>query len=376
MIKSFKVIGLWGRQDYEFSESEIQQGTNNLSIITGRNGTGKTTILKLMWYMLSGHIRQAFAEIVFKEAESISTTGEVKLVRRFSKNSDRNPRDKTKIPTGVIVLDVEIKGKNGEYVFSLKAIPYNELYYFLNEEAPSSSIISLFFPTFRRVEGGFSFGESNDFLKNESIKIIEGFRDFSKRMSHRNHKMIAFADFDDVRLIVNEISSDIATKLRPFEDSFTKFLSELSKGRGVDTTQITKELSALENKREEYRRSLTILSKYIDDFFFEKSVKITEEFKLGTHPNSVDIEYLSAGEKNFLSFFVYAMGTPNGVIFIDEPELTLHMDWQRVLLPIMLELAPHTQFFVATHAATIYSNYPDEDIWLDNQIKEENVVEA
>jgi energy-coupling factor transporter ATP-binding protein EcfA2 len=376
MIKSFKVIGLWGHQDYEFSESLIQQGTNNLNIVTGRNGTGKTTILKLMWYMLSGHIRQAFAEIDFKEAELISTTGEVKLVRRDSRNSDRNPRDKSKIPSGVTVLDVEIKGKNGEYVFSLKAIPFNELYYFLNEEAPSSSTISLFFPTFRRVEGGFTFGESNDFLKNESTKIVEGFRDFSKRMSHRNHKMIAFADFDDVRLIVNEISSDIATKLRPFEDSFTKYLSELSNGRGIDTTQITKKLKDLENKREQERRPLTILSKYIDDFFFEKSVKITEEFKLGTHPNSVDIEYLSAGEKNFLSFLVYAMGTPNRVMFIDEPELTLHMDWQRVLLPIMLELAPHTQFFIATHAATIYSNYPNRDIWLDSQIKEENVVEA
>ena len=69
---------------------------------------------------------------------------------------------------------------------------------------------------------------------------------------------------------------------------------------------------------------------------------------------------------------VYSIVTPNGVMFIDEPELTLHMDWQRVLLPIMLEIAPKTQFFVATHAATIYSNYPNRDIWLDTQIKQES----
>lgn len=373
MVKSFKVIGLWGHQDYELSDSLIQQDSNNLNIITGSNGTGKTTILKLMWYMLSGHIRQAFAEINFKEAELISTTGEVKLIKRESRRPDKNPRDKSPIPIGTTVVDVEIKGKHGDYVFSLKAIPFNELYYFLNEEAPSSSTTSLFFPTFRRLEGGFSFGESNDSFKNESLKIIEGFRDFSKRMTHKNHRMIAFAEFDDVRSLVNEISSDIATKLRPSEDNFTKFLSDLSNGngKGINTSQITTKLKELEDKREQLRRPLTILSKYIDDFFFEKSVRITEEFKLGTHLNAVDIEYLSAGEKNFLSFLVYSIVTPNGVMFIDEPELTLHMDWQRVLLPIMLEIAPKTQFFVATHAATIYSNYPNRDIWLNTQIKQE-----
>ena len=367
MIKSFKVIGLWGHQDYTFSDNLIQP---DLTIITGSNGTGKTTILKLMWYMLSGHIRQAFAEINFEEAQLISATGEVRLVKRSSRRTDKNPRDKSPIPLNTVVVDVEIKGKYEDYVFSLKAIPFSELYYFLNEEAPSSSTISLFFPTFRRIEGGFSFGESNDSFKNESIKIIEGFRDFSKRMSHKNHRMIAFAEFDDVRSLINEISSDIATKLRPFEDNFTKFLSSFTNGNGknIDTKQINVKLKELERKREELRHPLTILSKYIDEFFFEKSVRITEELKLGTHPTAVNIEFLSAGEKNFLSFLVYSMNIPDGVMFIDEPELTLHMDWQRVLLPILLEIAPKTQFFVATHAATIYSNYPNRDIWLDNQI--------
>ena len=49
-------------------------------------------------------------------------------------------------------------------------------------------------------------------------------------------------------------------------------------------------------------------------------------------------------------------------------------DWQRVLLPILLEIAPKTQFIVATHAATIYSSYPNHDIWLDKIIQEEATV--
>ena len=372
MIKSFKVAGLWGHKDYDLSESLIEQDSNNLTIITGSNGTGKTTVLKLMWYMLSGHIRQAFAEIDFKEAELVSSTGTVKLTKRPSRRGDHRPRTRDPLALQTIVVDVDIKGADGRNVFTLFAIPFNELYYFLNEEAPASSIRSLFFPTFRRLEGGFSFGE-----KNESLKIIEGFREFSNRMTHGNHRMIAFAEFDDVRLLVNEVSSDIATRLRSYEDSFTTFLTSISNGNGrvnIDTREINKRLTELESKRVEFRRPLTLLSSKIDEFFFEKSVRVTEEFKLGTHSNAVPIENLSAGEKNFLSFLVYAIGTPNGIMFIDEPELTLHMDWQRVLFPILLEIAPNTQFIVATHAATIYSNYPDRDIWLDDQIQQTNVT--
>ncbi|MDC4606714.1 AAA family ATPase, partial [Acinetobacter baumannii] len=48
-IKSFTVEGLHGNHDpisLEFHD--------DLNILSGRNGAGKTTILKLMWYLISG----------------------------------------------------------------------------------------------------------------------------------------------------------------------------------------------------------------------------------------------------------------------------------------------------------------------------------
>jgi len=69
MIKSFKVIGLWGRQDYVFEALH-----EDLNIFTGSNGAGKTTLLKLMWYMISGHIQQALAEVEFREAEIVTNS--------------------------------------------------------------------------------------------------------------------------------------------------------------------------------------------------------------------------------------------------------------------------------------------------------------
>lgn len=48
----------------------------------------------------------------------------------------------------------------------------------------------------------------------------------------------------------------------------------------------------------------------------------------------------------------------------DEPELSLHIDWQRRLFPTLLEQATSNQFFVATHSPFIYSKYPDKEFLL------------
>ena len=62
-----------------------------------------------------------------------------------------------------------------------------------------------------------------------------------------------------------------------------------------------------------------------------------------------------------LSFLCYNTFSENAAIFIDEPELSLHVDWQRLLLPTLLEQGIENQFFIATHSPFIYSKYPDKE---------------
>ena len=56
------------------------------------------------------------------------------------------------------------------------------------------------------------------------------------------------------------------------------------------------------------------------------------------------------------------MSIPKGIMFIDEPELTLHLDWQRVLFPTLLKQKKQNQFIIATHSPFIYSKYPEKEI--------------
>ena len=62
-IKSFTVDGLLGSHDaicLDFNE--------DLNIFTGRNGSGKTTILKLMWYLIVVTSIKQLLKLIFKSA--------------------------------------------------------------------------------------------------------------------------------------------------------------------------------------------------------------------------------------------------------------------------------------------------------------------
>lgn len=76
------------------------------------------------------------------------------------------------------------------------------------------------------------------------------------------------------------------------------------------------------------------------------------------------MDKLSAGEKQMLSFLCYNTFSKNKIIFIDEPELSLHPDWQRLLIPTLLKQGGNNQFFIATHSPFIYAKYPDKELVL------------
>jgi predicted ATP-dependent endonuclease of OLD family len=84
----------------------------------------------------------------------------------------------------------------------------------------------------------------------------------------------------------------------------------------------------------------------------------------GDAATAVNSESLSAGEKHMLSFVCYNAFYRDSIIFIDEPELSLHADWQRQLFSILGRQQSSNQFIVATHSPFIYSKYPDKELEL------------
>lgn len=100
-------------------------------------------------------------------------------------------------------------------------------------------------------------------------------------------------------------------------------------------------------------------NKYLSDKEFvydESSVKISIIRKKNKAP--VDIETLSSGEKQIISLFalLYLQKTERLAIFFDEPELSLSIEWQRTLIPDILNSGKCEFILCTTHSPFIFDN--------------------
>ena len=97
----------------------------------------------------------------------------------------------------------------------------------------------------------------------------------------------------------------------------------------------------------------------------ELFVKVGE--KLEIRPDS-----LSSGEIQLLILFTYLyFGFEQGkefVVMIDEPELSLHLEWQHKYVESVLKANPDAQFIFATHAPEIGQGYDDYCIELSPKV--------
>ncbi|PCM47868.1 hypothetical protein CP335_20460 [Pseudomonas fluorescens] len=82
----------------------------------------------------------------------------------------------------------------------------------------------------------------------------------------------------------------------------------------------------------------------------------------------------SKGEKTLLALLLtVSLYGDSAVFLLDEPDLSLHVEWQRMLLPAMLRLAPESQFIIGTHSPFLVMNTQSETVVnLAKKFKEDN----
>ena len=75
-------------------------------------------------------------------------------------------------------------------------------------------------------------------------------------------------------------------------------------------------------------------------------------------PDEISLESLSSGEKQIVGLFSKLILEDEQDLFviIDEPEISLSMDWQRSLLPDMLKARNTRYLIAATHSPFMFEN--------------------
>jgi energy-coupling factor transporter ATP-binding protein EcfA2 len=104
----------------------------------------------------------------------------------------------------------------------------------------------------------------------------------------------------------------------------------------------------------------------VNGFFENKCVRVNARrgFEIVTPTGqTLREDDLSSGEYHLLYLMVAALVTQRrgSVVAIDEPEMSMHLKWQRQLVRALIECASNAQpqFIFATHSPDIAADYPD-----------------
>ena len=101
---------------------------------------------------------------------------------------------------------------------------------------------------------------------------------------------------------------------------------------------------------------LELVNKLFGDSY--KSIDIVNSQLVIRQRNEyLTIDKLSSGEKQMLLIALKAFLTHEqpAVIFMDEPEVSMHITWQNQLIDILRELNPNAQLFITTHSPSVLS---------------------
>jgi predicted ATP-binding protein involved in virulence len=115
------------------------------------------------------------------------------------------------------------------------------------------------------------------------------------------------------------------------------------------------------NKAQEISEPKKKFQDLMDDLFSNTGKKIirTENEIRFTQIGETLVPYqLSSGEKQMLAILLTVLieDNKNCVLFMDEPEVSLHIDWQQRLIDLILELNPNVQIILTTHSPAVIMN--------------------
>lgn len=370
-IKNIVVTGLLGREG-----SISARFNDDINIITGRNGAGKTTFLKLVWYVISGNISQALSEINFEQVHIETTDYTCKIIKVNGNTCKAEFTDANGKKS--LIEDEFIDSQDDTFVVSDAREVISELV------MPVGS--SLFFPTFRRIEGGFTMGGAkgrSPSSSRPSKDLEDAMSGLSRRMSNMDHSFITsistidiesmllknYADLsEDANRLQQKISSEIIETIRGYKiDSITPTDGESeaieSANNVIETVRLR--IEKMERDRAHIMAPMGAIQALIKQFFKHAGIRFGARLSFGDAAGAINSDSLSAGEKQMLSFICYNAFKRNCIAFIDEPELSLHVDWQRAIFPTLLKQKSGNQFIVATHSPFIYSKYPDKEVCVD-----------
>ncbi len=394
---------------------------NDVNVIIGRNGTGKTTFMNVLHAVLSLDIEE-LADSEFKEVTiKLSKKDSKKTIKVTKQGSESNPYQRVTYQiskkeynlrvskddrlyrpmsrrimeeaselklelSGLVSLsslsvyrmrnfdEYEIRDKKGQRIIA--PVDYKlaqlmgELTRFQLELSKQAHDIAVKLQ--KDVLASILYEPKNEKARTISIPSKGGFSS-EKELSKLQTAYTQLQVIDDtiMKRITTHIEA-IDTAVKNYSRSREGDLKTLDADFSVDFAAFeafsrTKEIVDMsldsEKKSKEVSHQLNLFLSILGKFIPEKEFSLGSEGLevLGSNNKPVGYEKLSSGEKQLLILLVEALLQKEKpfVYLADEPELSLHIDWQKKVIPSIIELNPNAQIIVATHSPEIAGSHRD-----------------
>lgn len=152
------------------------------------------------------------------------------------------------------------------------------------------------------------------------------------------------------------LRSELDFRLKEYQDRYNKLqatllgqVKQMMEGDNPDINEMREKTSIL-NHMKEIANEMFAPNKSFNDVNGEVFFTLTTD-----GDKKISLDRLSSGEKQLLIllFSTVTWNNEECIVFWDEPEVSLHIEWQRKLIRLMRELNPKMQLVLATHSPSI-----------------------
>lgn len=267
----------------------------------------------------------------------------------------------------------------------------------------------IYLPTYRRIEDDFaSLNIGMEKLNKADLLIRFGMSDVQKSIEGileniRSDAMKGFTEMTGI-LLKQYVDGEDPLMERFSETAYTDINYETVKivldrvGKGIDNDYKEKILNLVNSKeRRQYAYLWNLINKLIDNYkkqrvYDERIKKFADtcnKYLINKHFNynqstlnldifldnifadnkkeTIQLTQLSSGEKQIVSLFsklyleLYSESDQKNIVIIDEPELSLSIGWQQMLLPDIMRTENCDLLITVTHSPFIFENEFDSD---------------
>jgi len=437
MIKKITITKLFGRFDYH-----LEFRSEGIMIITGPNGYGKSTILRMLDSFCNNDIK-GLLQYSFKSFVITCTKNQIKIYKyaktfKINESSFEYPHENWEDEDYSFYMR-RLKTRYHDYIHSFLNNIKHSIYdnygwdkddiFFVNllleygvdsSAKQSKKILTDLETVYREInEIREEIGKVR-FIKEQ--RLIEIIKPTEERTDKKEEKYINVinSNSDSLKSIIADIMKKHSSLSSELDSTYIKRLFD-SKRVNSDTSKVLSELSSLLEKQEkltkyglaEIKNVSYIISKldidklnnystelsiYLQDAnakykvfeplinkleLYEKIVNKKLEFKrmvlsssngievISEEGNKLSLTDLSSGEQEILVlFYKLIFESDVNLLLIDEPEISLHIAWQKEIMKDMknvLELNKNFQLIIATHSPQIISHNWDLQVDLGRQ---------